>query len=185
MVDSKKQVVQPPLIQYLPIILLTFILISLGYRKFRKFDETVETRGGKKTLTKDREAELREKQRQLEEDYICYKLIAGVDGIYPCIDCPNGFFYLYKGEVAKYGTTLHPKTRYSALKLAEERLALIQIDQGSLTAMRQLELELIYYYPILEENLKRPNLQDYLENFSSDSKPRWKLARPPKNPIDK
>ena len=183
MINEKKLVKQPPLIQYLPIVFLAFIIIFFGYRKFRIFEDVVDTKRGEMVLSKDRKAELREKQRQLEEDYVCYKLVANADGVYPCTDCPQGFFFLHKGEVAKYGITLHPNSRYPQYKLIEQNLSLVRIEKGSLTRMRQLELELIYHYPIIEENLNRPSLKDYLK--SPTEFPRYKLARPPMNPIDK
>ncbi len=184
MVDTEKRIDQPPLFRYLPIVVLVGLILFSGYRIFRSFEDVVETRGGNQVLTRERATELKEKKRQLKEEYICYKLVASMDGIYKCDNCPNGYFYLFEGEVAKYGTTMYPNTRYPAYKLVEQNLSMIPIDNGSLTKMRQLELDLIYGYPLLEENLTRPSLREYLDNFSEDSKPRWKLARPPQNGID-
>lgn len=184
MVPTGHSVTQSPIFKFFPLLLLIGFLLLFGYRKFRNFEDVVETRGGKQVLKKERVSELKKKKKQLDEEYICYKLVASIDGFYKCDNCQNGFFYLFKGEVAKYGITMHPEKRYSAFKLAEQHLSMIHINKGSLTKMRKLELDLIYSYPLVEENLARPSLREYLDNFTSKSKPRWKLARPPQNGID-
>ena len=52
---SKKQPnTQPPFIEYIPVLLVMFLLIFFGYRIFRNFEDVVEIREGKTVLKKER-----------------------------------------------------------------------------------------------------------------------------------
>lgn len=185
MVKTKRSQSQPPFIQYLPVLVL-LVLVLFASKQFRKFEDVTKERDGVTELHPERLKELREKQRELEEEYICYKLVTNGPGMYECFNCETKKFFLRKGEVAKYGTTLHPSTRYTQKELWQKNLSMIELDRGSLTRMRQLELELIYMYPLLEENLTRQTKEEYTAKIIEGKRPypRYRLARPPLNKRD-
>ena len=65
-------------------------------------------------------------------------------------------FFLYKGEVYKYGQTISPSDRYSKTELARWNLEYIELLVSDLTTVTTTETILMGDYPLLPENLKRP-----------------------------
>ena len=115
----------------------------------------------------------------MREEAEQYVLLALKDGLYECLTCPNGTFYLLKGEVAKVGTTVrgedgrYPKAYYDRNRLRYQT----EYRGDKLTAEIREFLRLVNY-PLLQENLDRPaRPQGGVE--------RYRLARPPMNPVDR
>ena len=89
-----------------------------------------------------------------------YRLVAENDGYFQCPLCPpeavtNSRYFLYYGEVYKYGITLDKKSRYSKSELLKWNLRYEVIAIGDHAEMLVLETYHMGQYPLLPENLKR------------------------------
>jgi hypothetical protein len=84
-----------------------------------------------------------------------YALYALSDGYYTCSHCSEGEAYLYAGEVAKYGTSINPATRYTSQYLREKNVYYVTQFKGNLQACLEEEARKLYRYYALPENMKR------------------------------
>lgn len=112
---------------------------------------------GKPDISEERKEKLKfeiEKYDHAEQ----YKLWAEVDGFYPCLNCAGrDSVFLFVGEIWKYGSTTNgEKGRYSEKYLKKMRLKYQVELVGSLQICLIAEKNKIYQYPLLPENLKRP-----------------------------
>lgn len=163
-------------LKWIFLILLGCFGVIMAYEKFddfvkRKSDGTYELQEERKDKLNDRVKRMRSEAEQ-------YVLRASKNGFYECLHCPNGVFYLYKGEAWKYGVTTRGKFgRYKPQYL--KRMGLIYEMQysGSLQQAMELELIKIGQYPLLPENLARPDKP-------TGELIRYKLARPPGQATD-
>lgn len=157
-----------------------FLFISFGaYMAYEKFDDFVKRKpDGTYELKEQRREQLNDRVKRMRSEAEQYVLRASKNGFYECLHCPNGVFYLYKGEVWKYGVTTRGKFgRYNPKFLRRMGLIYEVQYQGNLQKAMELELIKIGQYPLLPENLARPD------------KPkgeliRYKLARPPGQATD-
>ncbi|KAA3623022.1 MAG: hypothetical protein DWQ02_25220 [Bacteroidetes bacterium] len=158
------------------ILLFLAICVVMAYENF---DDFVEKKpDGTYTLKKKR---IKEVQDQIDEmdDAQLYYLIAKTDGYYQCLHCKQGSFFLFAGEIAKIGTTVKGETkRYKPQFLKRMNFQYVIIDEGDIGYILRKEKEHIRDYPLLPENLRRPD------------KPqgkilRYRIARPPLNMVDK
>lgn len=137
--------------------LLGFILIFAYIR----WEEVVERESdGSFSISREREAAIEERTKRLRRRTELYKLTASVNGYFYCPLCPpeattKGKFFLYKGEVYKYGVTMYPNQRYSKGELARWQLEYTMIDFGNRTEMEIKETIFMGNYPVLPENLRR------------------------------
>lgn len=104
-----------------------------------------------------------------------YKLVAASNGYFLCPLCPpetttNYRYFLRYNEVYKYGVSIDPKKRYSKAELAEWNLEYIFIARGSQAEMRVLETLRMSEYPILPENLARPEYRRLVSPPGSGSR---------------
>ncbi|PHN05409.1 hypothetical protein [Flavilitoribacter nigricans] len=109
------------------------------------------------------------------ENVEVYRLIAGLRGNYPCINCNKGIqqILLFPGEVWKYGISRNGRKRYNENFYSSSNLVYQTITITDILSAEKLELELIIGYPLLPECQKRMKLQQIF------------LKRPPGNAIDK
>ncbi len=99
-----------------------------------------------------------ERERREIEAAEQYALIARVSGFYPCHLCPSKTFFLKAGEVWKYGVTRKgQRGRYSEEFLAANNLLFVTEFIGSYSQCLIVEKEKLYSYPVLLENLNRPD----------------------------
>lgn len=152
MVTNRRQHGQPPFIKYLPIILLGFLLVFFAYR-WRDF--VVQKQDGSYAIHPGRMDEAKKEKEKLENCEV-YKLVALKSGWYMCHLCSQGSIYLNKGEVWKYGYSCSPETRYKKEWLQQMNLRYIPIFFGDMKECRAKEIELIRDYPLLPENMNRP-----------------------------
>lgn len=154
---------------------LAFLFIAMWYVSF--FDFAEQTEEGY-VLKPERVSEIDRQLKKLEETEEVYALLAKTDGLFSCGHCPVGSFYLLRGEVAKYGTTgngengRYPKSFYKSVNVEYVRLFL-----GNKLDALKFEKQLIASYPLLPENIARPD-------YPTGNLPRYKLARPPLNMKD-
>jgi len=152
---------------------ILFLLFALLYFAYESFDDYVKRNpDGTYELKEKRKAQLNDKVRRMRESAETYRLVARRNGYYQCLHCPNGTFYLYKGETAKIGITIQGESkRYKPKYLKRMNLEYVTIYKGTVQKAKELEVIEIGKYPLSEENLSRPD------------KPqgeliRYKLARP-------
>ena len=121
------------------------------------FDEVVEWEGDVPRLKKEY-AELMEIGLEEIDDALQYALIATQNGDFYCKPCPGKKFFLKEGEVWRYGMTRKgEKGRYSEVFLDSNNLKLIVQCRGTTTECLKQERWKIFNYPLLPENLARPN----------------------------
>lgn len=115
----------------------------------------------------------REGDRRIEKLNDCeqYSLRAISSGWYPCSHCRQKLFWLNKDEIAKYGHTCDRNGRYTDEALEEMRVYKVIEFEGDVKQVMILEIQKIFSYYALPENLKRP-----------DS---LRISRPVLNKIDK
>lgn len=160
-------------------LLLVIVFGFIVFMAFEKFDDFVQRNpDGTYVLKKKRRDQLNDKVHRMREETEQYVLRASKSGYYQCLHCPNGVFFLHANEVWKYGITTQGKYgRYKPQYL--RRMGLIYEVQyiGNLQKAMEQELIKIGNYPLLPENLARPDR-------SSSEEIRYKLARPPGQATD-
>lgn len=169
-----------PYLLYLILIGLGLLLIFMAYEKFEDFVK--KERDGVYELKQPRKDQLNDKVKRMRKKAEQYALRATRDGWYECLHCKQGVFYLMKGEVWKYGTTIQGETgRYKPEYL--KRMGLFYEVQyvGSMQGALEQELIKIGAYPLLPENLSRPDERKVMAESNKGGDPilRYKLARPP------
>jgi hypothetical protein len=101
-----------------------------------------------------------------------YALVARKAGYYPCVHSGHTLYFLQPGEVWKYGvTTKGERGRYSGQFILDNSVSYIIQFTGTIGECLQAEQNQLFTYPILPENLARPEKD--------------RLLRPPSNPIFK
>ncbi len=134
-----------------------------------KWQDVVEYVNGEAQLTEKHQKQLEKKLNEME-DAEQYALVATKDGFFPCLHSGFVRYYLHVGEVWKYGvTTKGERGRYSSEFILNNSVAYIVQFQGTLTECFQAEQIQLFSYPVLPENLARPEM--------------YRLLRPPNNPI--
>ncbi len=118
-------------------------------------DYVVQRQDGSYVVHPERKDEA-EREKEKTENCEVYMLIARESGWYMCYLCKRGSVYLNKGEVWKYGYTCNPETRYDDEWLQQMKLQYVPIYYGDIKECRRKEIELIRDYPILPENMRRP-----------------------------
>ena len=132
-----------------------------------KFKEVVVWVDGKPQLSEKRQAEL-DKRRKEIMDAEQYVLLAQSPGWYKCLHCVGGRIYLNHREVWKYGVTMKgEKGRYTKEFLSSRNLQYVVQFRGNYAECLLIEKEQIFAYPLLPENLRRPD--------------KFKLVLPPGN----
>jgi len=87
-----------------------------------------------------------------------YALFAITPGWYECYTCPSRTIYLFTGDIWKYRVTRKGKTvRYSFASLGDKNLQYITQFVGNYAECLIQEKIKIYHYPLLPDNLKRPD----------------------------
>ncbi|MEK7256965.1 MAG: hypothetical protein AAB316_19575 [Bacteroidota bacterium] len=120
-----------------------------------KFDDVVEWEGDKPRLKKKRTAQL-EKDIAAIRESVQYVLLAKSDGLYRCKRNQDGFIFLKKGEIWRYGVTRKgQKGRYSEDFLEVNNLVFRIQFNGRLDECLEQEKLKIYEYPLLPENIAR------------------------------
>ena len=129
-------------------------------RKPRKlnFEDFVITKGRKWEITSKR---LRKLQNHLDkyDDAETYTLIALYDGERDCITCYDQYgddsMFLKEGEVFKVGVSLISEARYTPAFYKQHGVEYVRVHKGDYTECLKKEKELIFYYPITPENIRR------------------------------
>ena len=135
------------------------------------FDEVVEWVDGEPQLKKKREERLQQEQREIDEAEQ-YALLALTSKHYPCFKCPTPVIFLNRGEVWKYGVTRKGEEgRYTTGYLSQNQLEYFVQLRGTLSECLKEEKAKIFRYPLLPENLARPQperLANPPGNFRTD-----------------
>lgn len=136
-----------------------------------KWRGAVEYIDGEPQLKQKHIQQLQKKLNELEEGEQ-YALIATTNGMYPCVHNGHPLYFLHVGEVWKYGTTIKgQRGRYSSQFFEENAVSYIVEFRGTMGECLQQEQIKLYSYPVLPENLARPE--------------EMRLLRPPNNPVYK
>jgi len=159
----KKNPFRSPLILWAGTAIFVFAL-------FKGVDFLVVDKEGNFQIPEERRRKMEREIERLDEAEQ-YALVAAVNGLYACYNCPGAAMIDLKiGEVWKYGvTTRGEKGRYSAAELAIQGLIYVPQFVGDIKACLAEEKRKIYFYPLLPENASR-------------SVP---LIRPPGNKVDR
>jgi hypothetical protein len=130
---------------------LIFIAMALT------FADVIVWVDGVPKLHPKREKKLEKEIREID-DAEQYVLTAKFEGWYPCKNCPSGKIYLYVGNVWKYGVTRRGmQGRYGAKFSYRDDLSYIVQLRGTYAVCLIEEKRKIYHYPLLPENLMRPD----------------------------
>lgn len=122
-----------------------------------KWTDVVEWKNGAWRLKPKREAE-RDKQMKKIDDAEQYALIADVPGYYECLHCATRRMFLKTNEVWKYGVTNQgEKLRYTTQFLEQRRLRYLVQLRGTYSQCLLEEKRKLFEYPLLPENLTRPD----------------------------
>ncbi len=154
---------------------LLLLVAGICWFMYEKFDDFVQRNpDGSYELKKKRRDQIQDQLDRMDEAELYY-LLARVDGYYQCSHCPQGSFFLYKGEIAKIGTTVRGEIgRYKPKYLKRMNLRYLTVDEGDVSYILRKEKEHIRDYPLMPENLQRPD-------EPQGKVLRYKLARPPLN----
>ena len=119
--------------------------------------DVVEWVDGEWRLKPKREAK-RDKQIKNIDDAEQYVLLAIAPGYYDCLHCPSKRIYLHTNEVWKYGVTNQgEKQRYTS-QYFEQRQLRYQVQlRGTYSQCLVEEKRKLFEYPLLPENLARPD----------------------------
>ena len=125
----------------------------------KSWDEaTTEQEDGSYALSADWAQSVAKKQEKIANHEL-YMLVAAHNGYYFCKHCPlGGRFFLYAGEVYRYGTTGNGKSGrgYSDNWLAKQKLSYVHLQYGDLATIMAEQTALIGSYALHPENMKRP-----------------------------
>jgi len=121
------------------------------------FWEVIEWINDEPRLTPKRQEELK-KQIEEIEDAEQYALKSEISGWYDCYHCPSGKIFLTAFSVWKYGVTRKgEKVRYSKDFLGKGRLRYEIQFRGDYAQCLIEEKRKLFHYPLLPENLLRPD----------------------------
>ncbi len=146
-------------------------VIAFLIRCALEWSDVIEYIDGEPRLTAKHQNQLQKKLNELEEAEQ-YALIASKEGYYPCLHSGHALYFLHIGEVWKYGvTTKGERGRYTGQFMLKNSVSYSVQYKGTLSECLQREQIQLFSYPLLPENLARP------END--------RLLRPPYNPVFK
>ncbi len=140
-------------------------------------EATTRNKDGSYSISKEWEESIREKREKIDNHEL-YMLVASQDGMYICNHCPTGKFFLYEGEVYRFGITGNGEDGrgYTEKWQDRNRLAFIHIVFGDEVMVKKKQAELIGLYAIHPENMNRPVSE------SKKAKSYWyRLVLPPGN----
>jgi hypothetical protein len=147
---------------------LFFIILLMLYCAQNFDDFTIKNDDGTYEISQQRQEELQKRKEKIDKAEQ-YALVAVSNGLYPCFNCgEQQHIFLYIGEVWKYGVSKNGNQRYKKHWYKSMRLEYLTQFTGIYSECLKRELDQIYQYPILPENLKREE----------------KLPRPPGNKED-
>jgi hypothetical protein len=122
-----------------------------------QWTDVVEWVEGEWRLNPKREAE-RDKQIRKIDDAEQYAFVANIPGYYECLHCPFKRIFLKYNEVWKYGVTNQgEKQRYATQFLAQRGLKYVMQFSGTYSQCLIEEKRKLFEYPLLPENLARPD----------------------------
>lgn len=122
-----------------------------------KWTDVVEWVDGQWRLQPKRAAE-RDKQMKKIDIAEQYALIANVPGYYECLHCPSKRMFLKSNEVWKYGVTNQgERQRYTTQFLRQNQLRYLVQFSGTYSQCLVEEKRKLFEYPLLPENLARPD----------------------------
>lgn len=138
---------------------LLLCVVFLAGMAALQWADVVEWVDGAWRLKPRREAE-RDEQIKNINDAEQYALIANAPGYYECLHCPSKRIYLHANEIWKYGVTSQgEKVRYTAQFLQQKQLTFVVQFRGTYSLCLIEEKRKLFAYPLLPENLARPDPQ--------------------------
>ncbi|MBL7779717.1 MAG: hypothetical protein JNM22_00780 [Saprospiraceae bacterium] len=136
-----------------------------------QWSDVIEYINGEPHLTAKHQKQLQKKMEELDEGEQ-YALVATTNRMYPCVHNGHSLYFLRVGEVWKYGTTIKgQRGRYSSQFFEDNAVSYIVEFRGTMGECLKQEQIKLFSYPILPENLARPQ--------------EMRLLRPPNNPVYK
>ncbi|MCB0597870.1 MAG: hypothetical protein H6557_03320 [Lewinellaceae bacterium] len=136
-------------------VIATFILLIALPKTWE--EATRKNPDGSHSLSEEWEDAIDHKKDKIENQEL-YKLVAKRSGMYLCKHCPTGKFYLYKGELYRYGTTGDGKNGRGYTDQWEEKnkLEFFHISFGDEATVKKGQAELIGTYALDSENMRHP-----------------------------
>lgn len=136
--------------------ILTAAILLMAIPKTWK-EAVRQNEDGSYSLSREWEEAIDQKKEKIEQHEL-YMLVAKKNGMYLCKRCPTGKFYLYEGELYRYGTTGNGKKRrgYSDKWEAGNNLRFFHISYGDEATVKLGQTKLIGTYAIHPENMNRP-----------------------------
>lgn len=106
--------------------------------------------------------EAMEEKKEKIKNHELYMLVASENGMYLCNHCPTGKFFLFAGEVYRYGTTGNSEVGrgYNENWKNANKLSYFTIFRGDQTSVKIKQAEYIATYVLQPENLNRPLSSD-------------------------
>lgn len=131
--------------------------------------DVIEYVNGEPRFTVKHQERLQKKLKELEEAEQ-YALVAMTEGWYPCLHSGRPLYFLHVGEIWKYGvTTKGERGRYTTQFILDNSVKYVLQDSGNIYRCLRAEQIKLFSYPLLPENLARPEKN--------------RLIRPPYNPV--
>lgn len=156
--------------------ILTAAILLMAIPKTWK-EAVRQNEDGSYSLSREWEEAIDQKKEKIEQ-HLLYVLAAAEDGVYLCKHCPTGKFYLYAGEIYRYGTTGNGKKGrgYNGTWEVKNLLVFHRIMLGDEATVKLKQAELIGSYALHPENMRRPLIGE------PSSKEYWyRLVLPPGN----
>lgn len=139
-----------------PLILLAILAVFGLMFAFKHFEDAFENVDGQWVMKRAYKEKVGKK---MMKPYDCdtYELVAIHNGFYPCKSCEGGLFFLNKGEIYKIGFSCNKEERYSQGYYAAKSLKYFVVLRGNAADCQAEEARLLGAYPLLPENLARPD----------------------------
>ena len=139
---------------FLPFLIVGIIITAIFFGR-KGFNDVVEyDESGKPQLTSQRLQEIERAKEKLDHAEV-YFLISNADQFIECFLCPGGKMWIKKGETAKIGTTINPRSRYGVKYYAQHNVNYQLMFRGSIDQVLKKEIELLGAYPLWPENTNR------------------------------
>lgn len=137
----------------LPVIIAGTLILIVCALKWR---DVIEYINGEPRLNSKHQQKLQNKLNELEEAEQ-YALIATKEGFYPCLHSGHALYFLHVGEIWKYGvTTKGERGRFTGQFILDNSVAYVIQHTGTVGECLKEEQVKLFSYPLLPENLARP-----------------------------
>lgn len=143
---------RPPFIQ---ISLLLFVCLSLFF-SYKYFEDGYVKVDGKWIIKPKFKDKIDDKVDSFDDCEVYY-LLALSEGLYECLNCGDGLFYLFPNEIVKIGMTCNGQGRYHQSFYSAKNVRYQVVFLGNSRECQKEEIRRLGQYAQMPENLARPD----------------------------